>query len=222
MRTQPRLLQQRILGNNMDSTLFIVIRRIHRLLWMKHHRHSPKPPKSSIKSCTIRLISHVRENVHESTPESPPNLSIDWESRVFGPTIATLYLTDVVHICEADAQYKLLLSTLLALAFEEYFVEPDIWVVVENMLRIEQKRLAKAGVNVKVLRATQCVRGLLPDIELCAAAWKMQLTSHKPRPRLEAVVYADGKDCISRPLASRRRMRGMATKESTDTHSPTS
>ncbi|USP82258.1 hypothetical protein yc1106_09532 [Curvularia clavata] len=240
MGAQPRLSQQRLLGKKLDSTLFLVVNRIYRILWIQDHRRRPEPLKIPVEFFTTRLLRRVRESIREYALEDPPNLDIDWECRVFRPIIATLDLTGIMDVCETDAEYILLLSTTLALgfellllagnskaarlrtflarAFEEFFVEPDICVAVENVLEVEQGRLAKAFVNVQVVRAIQHARGLLPDNELCTAAWKKQLTSQKPECILDGALCKDGKGCMSRSLTSRRRMSSVEKRGLTKMH----
>ena len=113
MGAQPYLSQQRLLGKKLDSTLFLVINRIYRVLWIQDHRCRPEPPKIPVKFFTTRLLRRVRESIRECALEDPPNLDIDWECRVLRPVIATLDLTGIMDVCETDAEYILLLSTTL-------------------------------------------------------------------------------------------------------------
>lgn len=229
MHAQSRLLQPPLHAHTLDLTLFTVVSKIHDSLIVQSNRRSILSSKSHLMSFTARLLKRVRADIHESTLGIPLDSNISWEACVFRPIIATLDITYIWDVCIGDAEYILLLSTILALAFEllllagksnagrirtfltrafnEYFAEPAICRTVGMTLETERRRLAEKFVDVGVLRTIQHVRGLLPDIDFCTAAWKTQMNSQTSKKKLNT-VYIDRQDRKPDSLPSKWRMRG--------------
>jgi hypothetical protein len=130
--------------------------------------------------------------------------SVEWDTRVFKPIIATFDISEDLGVCVEDAEYIFLVTATLWLAYElltacgkdktpkirtfliftfgDVFVEPEICSEVLEVLEAERKRLAEACATMRTLRAVSDVRMLIPDLEACTAAWDasmIQITSRR-------------------------------------------
>jgi hypothetical protein len=166
---------------------------IHRTLIEKSYPWIPDVCSSALVGFGERILERIEREVTLVLLEAGFNPRIDWDSRVFGPIIATFDIVEELGVCPEDSEYMLLLVTALLLAFEllllagrdkakrtriflvrafeDIFVEPEICRTVGDVLDIERARLARMNADIKVLKAIQGVRVLLPAIATCTAAW---------------------------------------------------
>jgi len=122
---------------------------------------------------------------------------IDWNQRVLRPIIATFEIEEDLGVCQGDAEYVFLLVTVLSLAYEllllanksqaskthafleqvfdECFVEPKICQPVALILGAERERLARMNADIKITKAIQDMRMLLPEINMCTTAWDVSM-----------------------------------------------
>ena len=121
----------------------------------------------------------------------------DWDRRVLRPVVATFDVHEDLGVCQGDAEYVLLLVTVLSLAYElllladkskaskthafleqvfnECFVEPKICRTVGLLLDAERERLACMNAEIKTTKAIQDMRMLLPEINMCITAWDVNM-----------------------------------------------
>jgi hypothetical protein len=150
-----------------------------------------------VKTTTSRLLSQIRWTINEVARTSGLTMPIDWESRVFEPIIALFDVPADLGTSPEDAEYALLVVTMIALAYEllllpetnnlqptydflttglgDYLCEPGVSSQISEFLDAERVRLTRSVADIKVIRAIQTLRTLLPDESVCGLKWKTSL-----------------------------------------------
>jgi len=172
----------------------LIVNTIHGALLAKMYQDTPSKDFMALECLGSRLSQRVKSDVHALISESDLDPRIDWETAIFRPIIATFDILEDLGVSNEDAEYILLLATLLILAFEllllsgksragrmrgflartfeDYLVEPEIVSAIDQSLEAKRLRLARKLADMKVLRAIQDMRILMPDTEQCSRVWK--------------------------------------------------
>jgi hypothetical protein len=126
--------------------------------------------------------------------QTAPDGSVDWETQVFEPVIAGFRIKERLNTSIADAEYLVLISAVIMLAYEilllpavgeelstsgflvrtchEYLCEPTVSCKLIAQLESERDRLERAEANIEVLRAMWKLLGLMPDKITRSYVWK--------------------------------------------------
>jgi hypothetical protein len=177
----------------LELCIFTIVSRIHSVLAVKSDEASFKVLESSLQYFTSMLLDQVKARILELNPEGYLDPMTDWDTQLLRPIVADFDLSETLGTWE-EAEYILLLSTVLMLAYEllllagkskaprmrsflslafrDYFVEPKVFWAIEITLETERVRLAREGADMAVLRAIHSIRVLLPYIDLCTVAWE--------------------------------------------------
>ncbi|CAE7208572.1 hypothetical protein PTNB73_07645 [Pyrenophora teres f. teres] len=201
---------------NLDPQL--IVNMVHSALIPKFFKHTLPKDFAALESFGSRLAQRVKCDVHALISEAGLDPTTDWEHTVFIPIIADFDITENLGVPKEDAEYILLLAALLILAFEllilcgknkaertrnflaqafdKYLVEPEIVREIDRTLEAKRRRLAGKLADIRVLKAIQDMRILMPDIERCTTLWRASMA-----PRTVAIPLDSGPEIIEQPTA---------------------
>jgi hypothetical protein len=191
---------------NMEFCAAAIVQSAHDAIVEKHYGGKRSVDPLVTFSLVLALHKRVREAVgHVSLTMSVGD--IDWQSQVLEPTIANFHVISELGISAEDAQYLMLLGTIITLGYEtllipemqqhkstcafltkifaDYLCEPEIHHRITERLQLEQRRLAAIG-------ATSAVQGAVRIV-----AWEKPL----PEPHvLNTMDAQEDNSADSRPF----------------------
>ncbi|KAE8835172.1 hypothetical protein HRS9122_07442 [Pyrenophora teres f. teres] len=175
----------------------LIVNMVHSALIPKVFKHTPPKDFAALESFGSRLARRVKCDVNALIPGAGLDPTTDWEHTVFRPIIADFDITENLGVPKEDAEYILLLAALLILAFELLILcEPEIVREIDRTLETKRRRLAGKLADMKVLKAIQDMRILMPDIERCTTLWRASMA-----PRTVAIPLDSGPEIIEQPTA---------------------
>jgi len=183
----------------MDLSVAAVIQSAHWAIVAKNYSGKCDIDPSAIVRLTTRLQKRIRVSIHRTQAlQILSDRSVDWSTELFDPIIAECDIFEHLGISDEDAEYLVLLATLLILAYElcllprvsrqphtktflvqafkDYLSEPEVCYRVAGKLNSEYRRLKRAAADMTVVLAVRVLRNLMPDMSTAHAHWE----SHVP------------------------------------------
>jgi hypothetical protein len=177
---------------------------IHHALIEKSYFGKSNIDLGALETFSDRLLRRIQSDMTDAIQVPMTLDSIEWDTRIFKPLVATFEIHEELGVCVEDAEYIFLIMGTLWLAYElltacgkdkspkirtfltftfgDVFVEPEICREVLEVLEAERKRLKEASADMRTLNAVAGIQMLIPDLEACTEAWDasmIQITSSR-------------------------------------------
>lgn len=178
--------------SNMSLSVTSIVRVAHRATFDKDYQGKCNVDPATLARIALPLKQRIRSAVRGMSTADRIG-PVDWEKLVFEPVIAEFHVVEDLAVSAADAEYIVLIATVVTLAYEilllpavnvdittrgflcrmfcEYICEPTISSKLIEHLKIDQHRLERADADFNVLRATWKLLGLIPDKNSRSATW---------------------------------------------------
>jgi hypothetical protein len=179
----------------MDLSVAAVTQSAHWAIIAKNYNGKCEIDPSAIVRLTRRLQERIQVSIHRTqTLQILSARTVDWSAEVFNPIIAECESPKHLGVSDDDAEYLVLLATLLILAYElcllplvsrqphtksfliqafkDYLSEPEVCYRVAGKLDSEYRRLKRADANMTVILAVRVLRNLMPDMSTAHAYWE--------------------------------------------------
>lgn len=192
----------------MGFSVAAMVQTVHRAVVTKTYGGKSKAHLGTIASLALPLQKHIRQTIQQTLQSSAADV-VDWEAQVLMPIIADFNLVEDLGVSTVDAEYIVLLSTVVILAFEvlllpevsclhstseflvgmfeQYFCEPEICRTMSSRLEEEQRRLVRAGADTQEQQAAGVLRKLMPDLSTRSVVWNKLTRVIKKKPSAKSV-----------------------------------
>jgi len=181
---------------NMSLSVTSIVRVAHRATFDKDYQGKCNVETATLARIALPLKQRIRSAVRGMSTAARIG-PVDWEKLVFEPIIAEFRIEEDLAVSAADAEYIVLIATVITLAYEilllpavnvdittrsflcrmfcEYICEPTISSKLIEHLKMEQHRLERSDADINVLRATWKLLGLIPDKESRSTTWSEKM-----------------------------------------------